>query len=289
MKSRALPTARSARMSSLLLVLGSTAVLMFAGLTGCARTWVEFTPYRAGAGGMPLLTYAVVAYEGDISSLAAAGAEIVGSLEVSGNGFASGDNVRGRAMEEAARHGGTHLLVAAEGSTVTWTQTTPDRATTTISGNTAHTTVYPGAQVPVTRHSGAFVIVRVPPSRWGDLPPRLQPVTGRHLAGPWPMPPRRTRVPTASGGGASTARWYCMSGPTSDLGVCYRRNDQCQYAHAEFAKHGYATCQRRGTAACFSGRNTGLSCHPTDEACQAQRDYAFSQGDDIVRECTDSQ
>lgn len=140
-------------------------------------TRASFTPYRATTAALPpICRAAVVAYEGDIDTLAGAGGEIVGTLEVRGNGFTGRSDVRARASSEAAQRGGTHVLVAGEGSSTTWTQTTPTTATTRVYGNTATTTVTPGTVVPVSRPHGGFVIVRVPPEKWLYLPQELRPV-----------------------------------------------------------------------------------------------------------------
>lgn len=105
---------------------------------GCSRTWVKFKPYSAAAPRAPaVMGYAIVTYEGDIPALAQAEGYTIGSLEVDGNGFANSEDVRLRATVEAAEYGGTHVVVANEGSSTSWAQISPDRATTTFQGNTA--------------------------------------------------------------------------------------------------------------------------------------------------------
>lgn len=97
---------------------GITLAAFALGLTACTRTFVDFKPYSSNVSNFrPVMSYAIVAYEGDISILAQAGGVVVGTLNVSGNGYADTDDVRSRAMDEAAKVGGTHLLVAGEGST----------------------------------------------------------------------------------------------------------------------------------------------------------------------------
>src|SRR5262249_15204420 len=95
-----------------------------------------------------------VSLDGNVDSLASAGAEVVGTLSVHGNGYASKSFVLATAAEEGARAGGTHVIVAATDTSVSSEQITPDRATTTVTGRTATTTFTPGATMRVSRHSG---------------------------------------------------------------------------------------------------------------------------------------
>lgn len=270
----------------------SVAVLLLVLLSaGCVNTWVDFKPYStATLGRQPVLQTTILAYEGDIEALALAGAEIVGVLQVRGNGFASPYHIRRRALHEAARLGATHILLGNERSIVSWVQITPDRATTRISGNRATTTYQPGAQMPVTNHSGSFVLVRVPPEHWIQLPEGLRPVPGRHLSGE--LPPQATTHAGSSAAPPERASWYCTSGQRVAAGMCFRTEMECRELRERLAAHRYSPCRGSASAFCFSFESeegTRLLCHPTIESCQAQRDYAFSQGQEIRRECSISQ
>ena len=103
--------------------------------------------------------------------LLGAGGTVLGSMDVEGERFADSDDVRNRAMDDAARAGGTHLLVHDEDS---------DLAIDHHAG--PHGVGY-------LQDKGAYVVVRVPAERWASLPPGLQPVPGRNytprvVAGP---------------------------------------------------------------------------------------------------------
>lgn len=82
----------------------------------------------------PTLKTAIRAYNGDINTLAHAGAEIVGIVYTSGNGYASRSFVENELAEEAARYGGTHYIIADERTDNEDAQVTQDTATTTLSG-----------------------------------------------------------------------------------------------------------------------------------------------------------
>jgi hypothetical protein len=259
------------------------------GLTACVQTYASFQPYSSTVRTYrPVMGYAIVAYEGDIPALAQADGQVVGTVNVSGNGYAGAGDIRGRAMEEAARVGGTHLLIAGEGSSTSWAKITPDSATTTVYGNTATTTFKPGMAMPITRHRGAFVVVRVPPERWLDLPTSLRPVRGRHFKGDYPPRPKVTGAPGAADPPIA-GNWYCTGDDAASMGMCFRAMPACQDSYRRLKEYGSRPCEARPEASCFSakvGQSTQLSCHPTVQACRSQRDYTFSQGIEIIRECT---
>jgi hypothetical protein len=262
------------------------------GLTACVQTYVAFKPYSSTVRtSRPVMGYAIVAYEGDIKTLAQADGQVVGTLDVSGNGYAGADDIRSRAMDEAARVGGTHLLIAGEGASTSWAQITPDRATTTVYGNTATTTYTPGAEIPITHHRGAFVVVRVPPERWLDLPVSLRPVQGRHFKGDYPGQRKVTGAPGATDPPIAAARgnWFCTGSDVVTTGVCFRTMSACETSYEKLKQYNYQPCVERPEATCFSAKasQSGLiSCHPTMQACRAQQDYSFAQGHEIARECT---
>ena len=275
---------------------GITLAAFALALTACAHTFVDFKPYSSTVGTFrPVMTYAIIAYQGDIATLAQAGGVVVGTLNVGGNGYADAADIRVRAVDEAARVGGTHLLVAGEGSSTSWAQITPDRATTTVYGNTATTTYTPGAEIPITRHRGAFVVVRVPPERWLELPGTLRPVLGRHFKGAYPGQrvvagaPGSTDPPAAA---PISGNWFCTSDDAATMGMCFRAVTDCNDIYEKLRQYGSKPCAPRLEATCFSvkrGSSALISCHPTMQACRSQRDYSFGQGNEIVRECTSTQ
>src|SRR5580704_15822924 len=110
-------------------------------VVSCAQTWTDFSPYSATSVTAPLTERAVFAFAGDVGRLRDAGAVIVGTIAVNGNGLASRDDVRDRALAEATAQGGTHVFIANEQAQTNWAKVTNDRAVTTLSGNTATTTV----------------------------------------------------------------------------------------------------------------------------------------------------
>jgi hypothetical protein len=281
----------------------SVVVFLIGGASACAETHADFQPYSSTSRGYTrVMRIAILAYEGDIPTLIGAGGEIVGTLSIGGNGYADSNDVRYRAVEQAAAVGGTHLLIAREGSSLSLAQVTPDRATTTVYGNTATTTYTPGAQVPINRPNGRYVVVRVPPQRWSELPTTLRPVAGQHYQGRPVVARRVTGAPGASvrvtgAPGASVmpqsraSSWFCTNGSTPDFGLCVRSFEGCEKALVDLKQYGATACTSATEATCFSWKTKNaepamLSCHPSLAACRRQHDYAFGQGGIIARECT---
>lgn len=263
---------------------GVTAWLLILLFSGCARTFAEFRPHSSNSF-RRVVHSAQFAYEGDIPALAQAGAEIVGNVRVDGNGFADSDDIRSRALEDAAAAGGTHVIIAGENASTSWAKITPDKTTTTTYGNTATTTYTPGAQIPVTRLSGSFLVIAVPPERWQDLPVALQPPETKTLPHR-PIEQPRTSAPNESSG------WYCTA-DMNDNGLCFRGNDDCRQSHQELISHGFAPCRPYSSAWCYSSSRAGqqpyLACLSSMSSCREQRDYSMSQGALILVECTNSE
>lgn len=157
--------------------------LLVLALAGCKGTLfrphqdVQFDPYSSSSVSDQTVDYAVVAYEGDIPSLQAAGAEVVGSLSVVGDANSDEIDVQERARRSAARRGGTHLVVVARGREPIGTWSSAGSAMTTYNQTTG--TAYTTYQAPSTRtvygHTGRYLAVRVPTGRWAELPPALRP------------------------------------------------------------------------------------------------------------------
>jgi hypothetical protein len=282
-------------------VLGAIGVLYVVLVAGCARTVADFRPYSATSVKQPVTERAVFAYPGDVGRLRKRGAELVGSIYVGGNGFATRDDVRDRALEQAAALGGTHVFIRNEQSSTVWAQTTPDRATTYVRGNTATTLFQPGMQVPITKFSGDFIVVRVLPERWSGLPAPLRPrpntIARRMIARASDDPyansddegrddAQLTEASTEPAHSTPDSPWYCQD---ADDGRCYRTAEQCRAADTE------ETCDAESVAFCASWQDrddatdeTTLRCYGTDAACRTGRDGAFADGADIMHECAES-
>jgi hypothetical protein len=85
--------------------------LALVALAGCASVGAEFRPYQHSAPHPPMLDRAVIVQRKDVPDLARAGAIIVGNITAGGNGFSEQGAIIEAAAVEAARHGGTHLVV----------------------------------------------------------------------------------------------------------------------------------------------------------------------------------
>ena len=151
-------------------------------IAACHGPVSEFKPYtaRAAQGYRPSVHHAIEVYEGDISKLIAAGAVLLGTMETDSNGFST-EYVRKQALRDVAARGGTHAVVADIYTIAHWLQISADRAATAVSGDAATTTVTSGAILPVAGYDGTYLVVRVPPSRWSELPESVRPLRGRDL------------------------------------------------------------------------------------------------------------
>jgi hypothetical protein len=129
--------------------------LALVALAGCASVGAEFRPYPQSASRPPMLDRAVIVHRKDVPDLARAGAIILGNITAGGNGFSEQGAIIEAAAVEAARHGGTHLVVESP---------------------IAKQPYQPGA--PITLE---FMVVRVGDiNSMAQLPSRLQPKRGRN-------------------------------------------------------------------------------------------------------------
>ncbi len=130
---------------------------------GCVST--TFEPYSA-AQHYPeaKIAMAIRIYEGDLATLAHANAHIVGKMTLEGKGVGVDDpETAHRVAKEAREYGGTHFFL---------TDSRVDRYFTS-SGN-----IITGQQGPFISHAdyqATYVILRVEPDRWHELPKELQP------------------------------------------------------------------------------------------------------------------
>ena len=85
--------------------------LSLALLQGCASAGLEFRPYLRSMPHSALLTRAVRVDRRDVPALAQAGAIVIGHISAYGAGFSGPAALEEAAEFEAARRGGTHLVV----------------------------------------------------------------------------------------------------------------------------------------------------------------------------------
>ncbi len=157
---------------------GASIVALVIALVGCgASTSVKFKPRDASSARAPaVVDRAVVAFRDDAELLASAGAEILGSLEIKGSATADEDDVRSRAIVEAAKVGGTHALIAVERTAEEWEQITEDGTRSWGgAGTKLHSQPTEGVIVNRKTSRGMFIVIRVPIERWPELPAPLQP------------------------------------------------------------------------------------------------------------------
>jgi hypothetical protein len=136
-------------------------------LAGCrAQVRTRYEPHKAEYqnGVRPVLNVAVEAHRGDIDALGRAGAEVIGTMQGSGNRFARQHHVAAQVAVDAAELGATHIVVARED-----VDSTPVFLTNCYGGVCTTSTV--AVELP----RGAYLLVRVPPKRWSELPKALRP------------------------------------------------------------------------------------------------------------------
>lgn len=137
---------------------------------GCASARTDFKPYSTTSPRPPVVADAVVATESDLKTLAAAGAVIVGTIRARGNGFAGADDLNEAAAVEAARHGGTHVVVG-----MSLHEDARGRRLESSGGaklpGTSSATFAPGRTIEL-----SALVLRLPDdANWYALPARLRP------------------------------------------------------------------------------------------------------------------
>lgn len=161
---------------------------------GGASVDVNFTPYSAVRSERATES-AVRFYEGDKQTLAKAGAQYVGELELDAHESVAfpfnkkkkkniGDLLAGRAASEAAKVGATHYLLVETGVDVNEYQVTPEQTETEqVSGydrngrkiTNSVTTKHDAQSIKTEAPRGRFALFRVDPNRWSELPQQLRP------------------------------------------------------------------------------------------------------------------
>lgn len=164
------------------------AAALFVGAPACSRVSTSYTPnkaeYRNGV--QPTTKLAVVAYEGDIETLVAAGGKVIGSMNGAGNGFSSQRNVERKVQRNAAELGATHIVFV---SAYAEEDRTPVSYHTSCQGQRCTTTTAGGYRF--YRPRAGYVLIRVARKNWSRLPAALG---GPDTA----APPPRTRPKRSS-------------------------------------------------------------------------------------------
>ena len=129
----------------------------------CVST--QFEPYSA-AQHYPdaKIAYATRIFEGDLATIAKVGGRVIGKMKAEGSGSGvNNDDMIKRVGENAPDYGGTHFFL---------TDSSVDRYFT-ATGNAW--TGYQGPFISHEDHEANFIILRVEPDRWKELPKALQP------------------------------------------------------------------------------------------------------------------
>ena len=131
--------------------------------TGCALSLGSsilgsgFTPYSSTSVRPPVITRARLAYQGDIPPLQALGAQPIGGVAVETDGRAEWAEIEKTAGELAASYGGTHIILSG-------------------SNESQHVSGSSGGQIMTsTNVHYEFYVYSLPPDRWNQLPPQLNP------------------------------------------------------------------------------------------------------------------
>jgi hypothetical protein len=164
-------------------------------VAGCASASVSYHP-RSAVPSPQVTDKALMAYEDDVKTLAEAGGTVLGELRGGGNGYADREDVQAKACEEAARRGGTHVLILTEGYAQRVTtlpgsahvDTTMNRQGTQATTNVSY---MPPQDFIVNLPVGSYLVVRVPQEQWQALPNGLRPASATEsFKGNWWEAPR---------------------------------------------------------------------------------------------------
>lgn len=113
-------------------------------LVAACGTAVHYEP-RSAVQAPAVTDHAIRVYPADLEAVRRAGAEPIGTVRARGATGSSDESIAEAAADAAAEHGGTHFYAERLG--------------------------YGGAG----QSAGRFVVLRVPPERWQELPPGLRP------------------------------------------------------------------------------------------------------------------
>jgi Cyclin D1 binding domain len=193
-------------------------------LVACVST--QFHP-RSAVPEAQVTARAVEFHEDDIRTLAAVGGRVVGTIFAQGSGFhfwpdwASSDDgsLDASAAREAAQAGGTHIILSSRGEdyfNVTFAGSSSTNCTGYGGSVNCTSTYNPPRTQTVSKPRAEYVVVRVPPQNWADLPGALRPTAIVGLVIPAkPAAP----APQATGAPAATARPVAAPAPGNLTGV----------------------------------------------------------------------
>jgi hypothetical protein len=151
-------------------------------LCGCAARATYHS--RTGQDYPRVAVQAIRCDDGAIAALTAAGGVPIGTVDAKSLRVnATDDDLDEKAAKEAAKHGGTHIVLTTRGFE-TMTYATPGQATTECvdrrDDSDCVSTVTQGTETTVVKPTARFVVFRVPSENWTRLPEVLRPV-GRNM------------------------------------------------------------------------------------------------------------
>ena len=137
---------------------------------------------------------AVEFHEDDLSTLVAVGGSVLGTVSAQGNGYSNGGMLDASAAREAAQGGGTHIILSTRGEeyfSVTFAGSSHTNCTAYGDNVNCNSTYTPPQTQTYAKPNAEYVVVRVPPENWTELPAALQPVAKKGFV----VPPRQAGKP----------------------------------------------------------------------------------------------
>lgn len=236
-----------------LLLLALSAPLALAA-AGCHRaTRAEFQP-RSAQREEAVAVAAVQVYEDDVAALQAVGAKVLGAIDAASMSPYSGVGALAkRATQVAAESGGTHVLLTEKGLDEHFAQT-PGTVHTRFNEDGSRTTTVNAPQtLRTTTPKARFLVLRVAPDRWSELPAALRPAPRRGVVVAPSSSPGFVYEACADRQGMYLTRYRWRSGTCGEIPE--------QMANAEAAPAATATA---GTAATSCRRTMSFSA----DACR---------------------
>ncbi|MFT3775175.1 MAG: hypothetical protein QM820_58250 [Minicystis sp.] len=146
-------------------------------LSGCVASAKFYS--KTGAAYAPLVYRAVRCEEGEVPAVLAAGGMPIGTIAArSITVTATNDDLFEKALRAAGQNGGTHVVLTERGIesfTVTNPGTVQKRCVQTGDAVDCQRTYTPPTETTYEKPTAKFIVLRVPPERWGLLPPQLRP------------------------------------------------------------------------------------------------------------------
>jgi hypothetical protein len=103
---------------------------------------------------------------------------VIGTISTDGTVDKRTADLADKAAEVAANNGGTHVILSQEG-TIDYTTYTPEHTTERCrdydDGYKCRVSYHPASEDTTSRPTADFIVVRVPPERWAELPDTLRP------------------------------------------------------------------------------------------------------------------